>query len=55
MPRSVVGTLRAASEIKCHELLGAIARNTTHLAWVGEPSPQLQLFIDSLGAAPFDR
>lgn len=42
MPISVVETLRAAREIKCHDLPDDVARNTTHLAWTGEPSPQLQ-------------
>lgn len=49
MPVSVVETLRAAREIKCHDLPDEVARNTTHLAWTGKPSPQLQhlmSFID---------
>jgi DNA-binding transcriptional LysR family regulator len=41
MPISVVETLRAAREIKCHELPDEVARNATHLVWMGEPTPQL--------------
>lgn len=54
MPLSVVGTLRVASEIKCHELPAAIASNTTHLVWLGAPSPQLQLLIDLFRGAAVD-
>jgi DNA-binding transcriptional LysR family regulator len=42
MPISVVETLRAAREIKCHELPDEVARNATHLVWMGEPTPQLR-------------
>lgn len=42
MPISVVETLRAAREIKCHPLPDEVARNATHLVWIGEPSPQLR-------------
>jgi DNA-binding transcriptional LysR family regulator len=42
MPISVVETLRAAREIKCHELPDEVARNATHLVWRGEPTPQLR-------------
>lgn len=48
MPRSVVETMRAAREVKCHALPRDVARNTTHLAWIGLPSPQLQRLMDLL-------
>lgn len=49
VPMSVVETLRAAREITCHALPDAIARNTTHLVWLGDPSPQLRHLIDIVG------
>ncbi len=49
MPISVVGTLRAAREVKCHDLPDDIARNTTHLVWRGEPSPQLEHLMALVG------
>lgn len=48
MPKSVVESLRVAREIRCHDVPGEIARNTTRLVWIGEPSPQLKLFTAHL-------
>ncbi len=43
MPQSVIRTIRSSGEIRCHDLPAAIAKNTTHLAWTGDGSPQLDL------------
>lgn len=45
MPASVVQSLRAAPDIRCHQLPNPVARNETHLVWMGEPSPQLRHFM----------
>ena len=49
MPVSVVDALRAAREVRCHPLPEAVARNTTHLVWLGEPSPQLERLTALIG------
>ncbi|MFV0298492.1 MAG: LysR family transcriptional regulator, partial [Hyphomicrobiaceae bacterium] len=46
VPVSVVESLRAAREVKCHRLPAVIARNTTHLVWIGEPSPPLAYLLE---------
>jgi DNA-binding transcriptional LysR family regulator len=42
MPVSVVESIRAGREIKCHPLPDDIALNTTYLVWTGDASPQLR-------------
>ncbi|MEZ5849596.1 MAG: LysR substrate-binding domain-containing protein [Hyphomicrobiaceae bacterium] len=45
MPMSVVRSLRAARDIRCHALPDEVARNATHLVWMGAPSWQLEQFM----------
>ena len=42
VPRSLLLALRAAGDVKQHELPARIRRNHTHLVWNGPPSTALQ-------------
>jgi len=42
VPRSLLASLRAGSEVKQHELPARVRRNRTHLVWHGTPSAALQ-------------
>jgi DNA-binding transcriptional LysR family regulator len=42
VPRSLLASLRAGSEVKVHELPERIRRNRTHLVWQGAPSSALE-------------
>ena len=42
VPRSLLASLRAGSEVKQHELPARVCRNRTHLVWHGTPSAALQ-------------
>jgi DNA-binding transcriptional LysR family regulator len=42
VPRSLLGSLRVASDVRQHELPAKVRRNTTHLVWNGAPSTALQ-------------
>lgn len=51
VPRSVLGTLRAAGNVSAHALPPSLAGNRTHLVWHGMPSPALSALIDLLDTA----
>lgn len=42
VPRSLLMALRAADDVRQHELPPEVCRNVTHLVWNGTPSPSLQ-------------
>jgi DNA-binding transcriptional LysR family regulator len=42
VPRSLLATLRAASEVVQHELPARVRRSRTHLVWNGAPSLALR-------------
>ncbi len=42
VPKSLLASLKAGSEVKQHELPGRIRRNRTHLVWHGAPSAALE-------------
>jgi DNA-binding transcriptional LysR family regulator len=42
VPRSLLASLRAGSEVKQHDLPPRIRRNRTHLVWQGAPSSALR-------------
>jgi DNA-binding transcriptional LysR family regulator len=42
VPRSLLATLRAASEVAQHELPARVRRSGTHLVWNGAPSLALR-------------
>ncbi len=42
VPKSLLASLKAGSEVKQHELRGRIRRNRTHLVWHGAPSGALE-------------
>lgn len=46
VPRSLLIALRAASDVRQHELPARIRRNHTHLAWNGVPSTALSRLIE---------
>jgi DNA-binding transcriptional LysR family regulator len=45
VPRSLLEALRATDKVNPHPLPAAIARNTTHLVWRGQPSRALAALI----------
>lgn len=51
VPRSLLATLRASSEVMQHELPARVRRSSTHLVWNGSPSLALQRLQDLLGGA----
>jgi DNA-binding transcriptional LysR family regulator len=46
VPRSLLSTLRAAQDVRQHELPLRIRRNRTHLVWNGAPSTSLQRLME---------
>jgi DNA-binding transcriptional LysR family regulator len=48
VPRSLLATLKAAQEVRQHELPAKIRRNRTHLVWNGVPSTSLQRLFELL-------
>ncbi|MPZ44616.1 MAG: LysR family transcriptional regulator [Betaproteobacteria bacterium] len=42
VPKSLLASVKAGSEVKQHELPGRIRRNRTHLVWHGAPSAALE-------------
>ncbi|WP_041674935.1 LysR family transcriptional regulator [Ramlibacter tataouinensis] len=50
VPRSLLLALRAASDVRQHELPARVRRNRTHLVWHGDPSTALQRLQDLLAA-----
>ncbi|MET0209193.1 MAG: LysR substrate-binding domain-containing protein, partial [Burkholderiaceae bacterium] len=42
VPRSLLGALKAADQVRQHELPSRVRRNQTHLVWSGSPSTALQ-------------
>jgi DNA-binding transcriptional LysR family regulator len=42
VPRSLLGSLRVATEVRQHELPAKVRRNSTHLVWTGAPSRALE-------------
>jgi DNA-binding transcriptional LysR family regulator len=51
VPKSVLANLRAATAIRQHPLPKPYARNRTHLAWHGDPSPALKALMALLAGA----
>jgi DNA-binding transcriptional LysR family regulator len=41
VPRSLLVALKAASDVKQHEMPAKVRRNQTHLVWSGTPSTAL--------------
>jgi DNA-binding transcriptional LysR family regulator len=50
VPRSLLFALRAAGDVKQHELPARVRRNHTHLVWNGTPSTALARLTGLLGA-----
>jgi DNA-binding transcriptional LysR family regulator len=50
VPRSLLYSLRAAHELRQHEVPARIRRNHTHLVWNGPPSTALQRLQQMLAA-----
>lgn len=48
VPRSLLATLKAAQDVRQHELPARVRRNRTHLVWQGEPSTSLQRLQEML-------
>ena len=46
VPRSLLATLKAAQDVRQHELPARVRRNRTHLVWNGEPSTSLQRLME---------
>lgn len=46
VPRSLLATLRAAQDVRQHELPARVRRNRTHLVWNGAPSASLQRLLE---------
>jgi DNA-binding transcriptional LysR family regulator len=46
VPRSLLTALRAAGDVRQHELPARIRRNHTHLVWNGVPSTALSRLIE---------
>jgi DNA-binding transcriptional LysR family regulator len=42
VPRSLLATLKAAGDVRQHEVPPRVRRNHTHLVWNGSPSPALE-------------
>jgi DNA-binding transcriptional LysR family regulator len=50
VPRSLLATLKAASEVRQHELPARVRRNQTHLVWNGPASTNLQRLFELMPA-----
>lgn len=48
VPRSLLATLRAAQDVRQHELPARVKKNRTHLVWNGAPSTSLQRLLELL-------
>lgn len=48
VPRSLLLALKAAQDVRQHELPARVRKNRTHLVWHGEPSTSLQRLIELL-------
>lgn len=48
VPRSLLTTLKAAQDVRQHELPARIRKNRTHLVWSGVPSTSLQRLMELL-------
>jgi DNA-binding transcriptional LysR family regulator len=48
VPRSLLATLRAAQDVRQHELPARVRKNHTHLVWNGVPSTSLQRLMEML-------
>jgi DNA-binding transcriptional LysR family regulator len=48
VPRSLLVALKAAQDVRQHELPARVRRNRTHLVWSGEPSTSLQRLLELL-------
>ena len=48
VPRSLLATLRAAQDVRQHELPARVKKNRTHLVWNGTPSTSLQRLLELL-------
>lgn len=48
VPRSLLATLKAAQDVRQHELPARIRKNRTHLVWSGVPSTSLQRLMELL-------
>jgi DNA-binding transcriptional LysR family regulator len=51
VPRSLLVALRAAGDVRQHELPARVRRNRTHLIWNGAPSTSLERLKEVLSAA----
>jgi len=49
VPRSLLATLKAAQDVRQHELPARIRKNRTHLVWNGVPSTSLQRLFEIVG------
>jgi DNA-binding transcriptional LysR family regulator len=55
VPKSLLASVKAGSEVKQHELPARIRRNRTHLVWHGAPSgvlEKLQALLQQCARAP---
>jgi DNA-binding transcriptional LysR family regulator len=48
VPRSLLSTLRAAQDVRQHELPARVRKNHTHLVWNGTPSTSLTRLVEIL-------
>jgi DNA-binding transcriptional LysR family regulator len=48
VPRSLLATLKAAHDVRQHELPARVRKNHTHLVWNGAPSTSLQRLMELL-------